>query len=83
MSDKLGEILVKNNTITPEHLSAALKEQKKSGRMVGSILVGMGVLQDSELLQFLSEQHGVPSIKLSEFQIDPEVLKIIPAGVAS
>jgi type IV pilus assembly protein PilB len=83
MSNKLGELLVKNETITPEQLSSALKEQEKSGRMMGSILVGMGALKDSDLLQFLSEQHGVPSIKLSEFQIDPEVLKIIPAGVAS
>ena len=83
MSNKLGELLVKNETITPEQLSSALKEQEESGRMMGSILVGMGALKDSDLLQFLSEQHGVPSIKLSEFQIDPEVLKIIPAGVAS
>ena len=83
MFDKLGELLVKNQTITPEQLSSALKEQEESGRMMGSILVEMGALKDSDLLQFLSEQHGVPSIKLSEFQIDPEVLKIIPAGVAS
>jgi len=83
MSDKLGDLLVKNETITPEQLSSALKEQEGSGRMMGSILVGMGALKDSDLLQFLSEQHGVPSIKISEFQIDPEVLKIIPAGVAS
>jgi type IV pilus assembly protein PilB len=83
MSNKLGELLVRNETITPEQLSSALKEQEESGRMMGSILVGMGALKDSDLLQFLSEQHGVPSIKLSEFQIDPEVLKIIPAGVAS
>ena len=82
MSNKLGELLVKNETITPEQLSSALKEQEESGKMMGSILVGMGALKDSDLLQFLSEQHGVPSIKLSEFQIDPEVLKIIPAGVA-
>ena len=83
MSNKLGELLVKNETITPEQLSSALKEQEGSGRMMGSILVGMGAIKGSDLLQFLSEQHGVPSIKLSEFQIDPEVLKIIPAGVAS
>jgi type IV pilus assembly protein PilB len=83
MSNKLGDLLVKNETITPEQLSSALKEQEESGRMMGSILVGMGALKDSDLLQFLSEQHGVTSIKLSEFQIDPEVLKIIPAGVAS
>lgn len=83
MLNKLGETLVNNKTITPEQLSSALEEQEKTGRMMGSVLVGMGALKDSDLLQYLSEQHGVPSIKLSEFKIAPEVLKIIPAGVAS
>ncbi len=83
MPNSLGEILVEKKAVSPEQLSSALKEQEKSGRMLGSILVGMGALKDSDLLHFLSEQHGVPSIKLSEFQIDPEVLKIIPSGIAS
>ncbi len=83
MPEKLGELLVKSKAVTQEQLSEALIGQKKTGKMVGSVLVEMGALSDSELLQFLSEQHGVPSIKLSEFQIDQDVLKIIPAGVAS
>jgi len=83
MSEKLGELLVRNHAVSQEQLAEALKGQKETGKMVGSLLVEMGALSDSELLQFLSEQHGVPSIKLSEFQVDPDVLKIIPAGVAS
>ncbi len=83
MPEKLGELLVKSKAITKEQLAKALIWQKNTGKMVGAVLVEMGELSDSELLQFLSEQHGVPAIKLSEFLVAPDVLEIIPAGVAS
>ncbi len=83
MAEKIGELLIKHKIISPDQLEKAIDEQKKKGGMLGSVLTTMGFLKDSELLQFLSEQHGVPSIKLSEFEIDPEVLKIIPPDVAA
>jgi len=83
MADKLGEILLDNKLLTTEQLEKALDEQKKSGGRLGTILIKQGVVEDNDLLQFLSQQHGVPSIKLSEFEINQDVLKIIPADVAS
>ena len=83
MAEKIGELLIQHKIISPAHLEAALEEQKKNGGMLGSTLTKMGFLKDRDLLQFLSEQHGVPSIKLSEFEIDHEVLKIIPPDVAT
>lgn len=82
-ADKLGDLLIKRNVISADQLEKALGEQKKKGGMLGGILIKLGFMKDSELLQFLSEQYGVPAIKLSEFEIDPEVLKIIPPEVAS
>ncbi len=83
MSDKIGDLLVKSNVITPEQLERALKEQKDKGGRLGSALTQMGFIRESDLLQFLSEQYNVPSIKLSEFTVDPDVLRIIPADVAA
>ncbi|MHA1569648.1 MAG: type IV-A pilus assembly ATPase PilB, partial [Alphaproteobacteria bacterium] len=36
---------------------------------------------ESELADILSRQYNVPSINLSEFEIDPEVIKLIPREV--
>lgn len=83
MAEKLGEILVKNNRITSVQLEKAIEEQKANGGKLGSVLSNLGFLEESEILQFLSEQYGVPSIKLSEFKINPDVLKIIPPDVAT
>jgi len=82
MSQKIGELLLKHNLITQQQLDEALKLQKQSGGKIGSILLRQGVITEQQLLQFLSEQFNIPAIKLSEFKIDPEVLKLIPAEVA-
>ncbi len=83
MAEKIGELLIKHKIISPDQFDKAIEEQKKNGGMLGSILIKMNAVKDRDLLQFLSEQYGVPSIKLSEFEIDPEVLKIIPPDVAT
>ena len=81
MSNKIGELLLKNNVITRQQLDEALAVQKQTGGRIGSILLKQGVITEKQLLQFLSEQFNVPAIKLSEFKIDPELLKLIPAEV--
>ncbi len=83
-TSRLGEILVKNNFITSEQLTAALQEQKMSGGQskLGSILVKKGLVKEPELVAFLSKQYGVPSIVLSDYEIDPAIIKIIPPEVA-
>jgi len=78
MAQKLGELLVRENLITPAQLQQALEEQKKKGGRLGANLTRMGFLEEEELADFLSKQFGVPSINLSEFQIDMEVIKLVP-----
>ena len=39
-------------------------------------------MKDEEITALLSKQYGVPSINLAQFEIDPAVLKLIPAETA-
>jgi len=82
-TSRLGDILVKNNIISSEQLTVALQEQKMSGGQskLGSILVKHGLVKEPDLVAFLSRQYGVPTIALSDYDIDPAVIKIIPAEV--
>ncbi|HBA73342.1 MAG: type IV-A pilus assembly ATPase PilB [Geobacteraceae bacterium GWC2_55_20] len=82
-SNRLGEILVKNNLITREQLGKALEEQKLSGNQLrlGSILIKQNLLSEEDLTSFLSRQYGVPIVKLADYEIDPAVTKIIPPEV--
>lgn len=78
MSQRLGDLLVREKVINSDQLSQALRKQKDSGGRLGSVLVKLGFLTDEEVTNFLSRQYGVPAINLQFFEIDPNVVKLIP-----
>ncbi len=82
MSAKLGEILVRENLVTPQQLREALDYQRTSGGRLGSNLVKLGILSDDVITAVLSRQYGVPSINIDLFQIENEVVKLISQEVA-
>jgi len=82
MSAKLGEILVRENLVTPQQLREALDYQRTSGGRLGSNLVKLGIISDDVITAVLSRQYGVPSINIDLFQIDDEVVKLISQEVA-
>ena len=55
--DRLGDILVKHGTISPEQLDTAIHRQfKERDRKLGEILVGMGVLTQEDLERYMRVQ---------------------------
>src|SRR5262247_4384096 len=82
MPVRIGELLLKEKRITPAQLQEALNYQKTSGGKLGFNLVKLGFVKDEEITALLSRQYGVPSINLSQFEIDASVIKLIPADTA-
>src|SRR5512135_818183 len=82
MSQRLGDLLVKEKVITTEQLEESLKVQKQTGGRLGSVLVKLGFLSDEDVTNFLSRQYGVPAINLAYFEIDATVVKLIPYETA-
>src|SRR6201987_529108 len=82
MSQRLGDLLVREKVITNEQLDQALKVQKDGGGRLGSVLVKLGFLTDEDVTNFLSRQYGVPAINLNYFEIDPAVVKLVPQETA-
>jgi len=82
MSAKLGEILVRENLISPQHLREALDYQREHGGRLGFNLVKLGLISDDMITAVLSRQYGIPSVNLELFKIDPAVIGLIPQEVA-
>ncbi len=82
MAVRIGELLLKEKRITAVQLQEALSYQKQNGGKLGANLVKMGFVKDEEITALLSKQYGVPSIALSQFEIDPAVIKLVPAETA-
>ncbi len=82
MTTKIGDLLLKEKLISPEQLNQALEHQKKYGGRIGSILVELDFVTEDDITNVLSHQYGVPSINLDYFEIDPDVVKLIPLETA-
>src|SRR3990170_4112535 len=82
MPVRIGELLLKEKRITPAQLQEALAYQKTNGGKLGFNLVKLGFVKDEEITAFLSKQYGVPSINLTQFEIDASIIKLIPSETA-
>ena len=82
VSRRLGDLLVREGLIDNEQLARALQEQKGSNDKLGSILVKLSFVTEENLIAFLSRQYGIQSITLSQLDIDPDVLKLVPEQIA-
>jgi len=78
---KIGELLVQQNKINIDQLEKARVEQKNHGGRLGTALVKLGYMDEKDLAEFVSKQYQIPSIDLSVFEVDEEVVKAIPREV--
>jgi hypothetical protein len=77
-----GETLVKESLITQDQLQKALEFQRANGGKLGSCLTRMGFITDDDITGVHSRQYGVRSINLKNYEIDPNVIKLIPKDTA-
>jgi len=82
-ADRLGEILSREGHLTAEQLQTALAEQRQSGARLGYVLVKLGFVPEIEITKVLARQYRMPAVDLSRFEVDPKILKLIPADMAS
>ncbi len=82
MTTLLGQLLLWNKIITQDQLEEALKEQKKTNKRLGTILIEKGFVAEDVLNEFLSKQYGVKAVNLSEIDIPKEAIEKVPAQIA-
>jgi len=80
--DRLGDLLLKEGLITRDQLDKALQEQRASGTRIGYNLVKLGFVQETEITKMLARQYRMPAVDLSRFEVDPKIVKMVPADLA-
>jgi type IV pilus assembly protein PilB len=75
---KLGEILVRQNKLTPEKLLEILEIQSQTSQSLGYLLTKQEIITDDELNNALSEQLGIPHVSLRKGMVDPAIVDILP-----
>jgi hypothetical protein len=79
---QLGELLIERKIITKEQLDKAVEVQRQQGGLLGEILVELGFAKEEDIAQALTAQYGFPYLPLSNYEINPEIIKLIPVRVA-
>ncbi|QDT36705.1 GspE/PulE family protein [Stratiformator vulcanicus] len=77
---RLGDQLIDRGFLTQEELEAALSEQSASNgsKLLGEVLVQQEYISEEQLLEVLSEDIGVPFVRLDNRMFDPKIFGLIP-----
>lgn len=78
----LGGILSACNIITEGDITAALELQGRTGVRLGEALISLGIVTQEDIDWALSNQLDLPYIRLKADMIDPEAVRLVPAGIA-
>lgn len=69
-TDRLSQLLIKNNVINEAQLAAALERQKQSGSSLGKVLLEMGVVRENQLAEVIAHELGLGYVDLLEYKIN-------------
>jgi type IV pilus assembly protein PilB len=79
---RIGDLLIERGLLTPEGLARAIDEQKKTGSMLGSVIVRLKLVSERDLLECLHQQLGLPLVDLENTAPDEAALGTIREDVA-
>ncbi len=79
---RMGDILVERGVITPEQMSAALKQPNFEQRDLGAVLVALGFATEDDIDKAVSEGLGIPYFASFEGLLDHSVASLVPEAMA-
>ncbi len=84
VSQEFTEQIVESNLISKEQLETAKKEMAKSKRQIplGSLLVEMGFLTESQLVAAISRYAQIPFLRISNYLVSKEVISLVAPVMA-
>jgi type IV pilus assembly protein PilB len=82
INKQLGELLIERGIINDQQLEKALIIQKEKGGLIGELLVELGFVKEEDIAQSLTAQYGFPYLPLTNYDINPEIINVVPGRVA-
>src|SRR3954471_23432677 len=79
---RLGDTLVAQKIITQAQLSAALEQQKKTGRRLGRVLIDQGFANEEQICEAISRQLNVPYVNLKFYNFNNDLVRRLPEAQA-
>ncbi len=75
--NNVGKLLVQENLVSPEQLNQAVEYQSKNGGGLNEAMITLGFVDGDAVAKQLAKEYSVPYLDLSQFQPNPEVVKLV------
>jgi len=75
---RLGDRLLDAGLINCHQLELALREQKRSGNLIGAVLRDLGFVTEQDIASFLDQDAQAQTVDLAGMEIDPVVSGLLP-----
>jgi MSHA biogenesis protein MshE len=79
---RLGDLLIEQKLISDAQLAQALAEQKRTGRKLGRVLTDLGLVQEHQLHDLLSQHLQIPFVDLRQITPEPAAVRLLPEALA-
>jgi type IV pilus assembly protein PilB len=77
-SKRLGDRLLEAGLISRPQLELALREQKRTGRLIGAVLHDLGFASEEDIASFLAQDAQTPTVDVAGLEIDPTLIGLLP-----
>src|SRR5438270_464133 len=83
MNDKqVAELFVEQDVLQPSQAEDVLNEANLNGKTIAQAMVDSGFVDESGFYHIIADALGTEYVDLSDKQISPAILKLIPSGLA-
>ncbi len=80
--EKIKQYLLEKNLVPPDKIEVVTERMVKSGRTIEQELIKEKIFSPQQFNELKAVIFGLPAMDLSEIEIDPKVLNLIPQKVA-
>jgi type IV pilus assembly protein PilB len=83
MNDKqVAELFIEQHVLQPSQADDVLNEASMNGKTIAQAMVDSGFVDEHSFYQTIADALGTEYIDLSQREIPPAILKLIPSGLA-
>ncbi|HEV8185121.1 MAG TPA: GspE/PulE family protein [Chthoniobacterales bacterium] len=81
-NDQIAELLLEHKIVEPARMKEVLQEANLNGKTLAKTITDSGLLNERGFYETVAEALGTDFIDLARYEIPPEVLRLIPSGLA-
>lgn len=75
---RLGDRLLDAGLINSHQLELALRERKRTGKLIGTVLHELGFVSEQDIASFLAHDSQSATVDVSEIEINPDLAALVP-----